>query len=127
MQEISSIYEWHIQRFDYNKDISLSNLRGRPPLENMSWTSKGLLKIKYLGTIFQIYSKELPEKGANLRVEGHFSTGEKNNVIDTVEDMVLLSNSRSDLSNLKYENKRRKHPFTTAEEMLRDLRNKSNQ
>ncbi len=75
--------------------------------------------MKYLGTIFQIYSKELPEKGKILRVEGHFSTEEKKNVVESVEDMVLLSNSRSDLGQPDPNEKTtRKHPFTTAEEML---------
>ncbi len=90
---VPSLYKWYLQRFDYNKDISVKGLEARPPLEGISWISRGLLKIKYLGTIFQIYSKELPEKGEHLRVESHYSTKEKKNVVKTVEDIVVASDS----------------------------------
>ncbi len=88
---VPSLYEWLLQRFDYNKDISVKALETHHSLTSISWASRGLLKIKYLGTIFQIYSKELPEKGEHLRVEGHFSTKEKKSVVETVEDIVVAS------------------------------------
>ena len=124
---VPSIYEWLIQRFDYNKDISIKDLRGsHTPLTGISWTSRGLLKIKYLGTIFQIYSKELPEKGDHLRVEGHYSTKEKKNVVETVENIVVASDSTftSSEDHNHHQPKDEKttrnhrHPFITAEEML---------
>ncbi len=88
---------WHLAQFDYNKDISVDRL---PKV--ISWSSKGILKVEYLGTIFQIYSKEIPFEGGCLLCEGHFSTKEKIKMEDMVAKLVDAN----------------RHPFTTVEEMF---------
>ena len=97
---VPPVEDWHIMQFDYNKDISIDRL---PKVIN--WISKGILKVEYLGTIFQIYSKKMPFDGECLRCEGHFSTKEKK---IKMEDMI---------TKLAADDENR-HPFTTVEEML---------
>ncbi len=91
------VEDWRLTQFDYNKDISVDKL---PKV--ISWSSKGILKVEYLGTIFQIYCKEMPFDGEHLRAEGHYSTKEKTD----------LQNMIANLADAK------RHPFVTVEEML---------
>ncbi len=98
---VPQVSDWCLTQFDYNKDLSVKGLKDKFP-KVINWSSKGILKLYYLGTIFQIYCKEMPFEGASLRCEGHYSTKEK----VRLEDMV---------TKLVDENK---HPFTTVEEML---------
>ncbi len=100
---VPQVGEWNLTRFDYNKDISTLKLNEKYPIIN--WNSKGILKLKYLGTIFQIYSKNMPFEGSILRSEGHYIAEKKRNLVDMVQNIV----SNPD-----------KHPFTTVEEMLTD-------
>ena len=86
-----------ILNYDQASDILIDRL---PKV--IGWSSKGILKVEYLGTIFQIYSKKIPFDRECLRCEGHFFTKEKMKL----EDMV---------AKLADENR---HPFTTVERML---------
>jgi hypothetical protein len=102
---VPPIPEWHITQFDYNKDIPTNEL------DQLSWTiAYGRLQIKYLGTIFQIYPKGLPELGECTRVEGHHSTTEKNSLKDTISDIIDV------------DRKGKKSPFVTAEDMLKKVK-----
>jgi hypothetical protein len=102
---VPPIPEWHITQFDYNKDIPTNEL------DQLSWTiAYGRLQIKYLGTIFQIYPKGLPELGECTRVEGHYSTTEKNRLKDTISDIIDV------------DRKGKKSPFVTAEDMLKKVK-----
>ncbi len=68
----------------------------------------------------------MPEKGEHLRVEGHFSTKEKKNVVEGVENIVVASDSDFTSSGYphhqpkdeKTTTRKHRHPFITAEEML---------
>ncbi len=105
--------EWYLQRFDYNKDVSVKELETKYHDKSISWSSKGLLKIEHLGTLFQIYRKEMLEVGECLRTEGHHHTSkEKVKIVDIVTDIVGGEGTR--------------HPFTTAEEMLMKQKNTDN-
>jgi hypothetical protein len=102
---VPPIPEWHITQFDYNKDIPTSEL------DQLRWAiAYGRLQIKYLGTIFQIYPKGLPELGECTRVEGHHSTTEKKNLKDTISDIIDV------------DRKGKKSPFVTAEDMLKRVK-----
>ena len=123
------LYEWLIQRFDYNKDVSVKDLEARPPLEGISWASRGLLKIKYLGTIFQLYSRAARERWT-YKSRGPFSTTEKKNVVKTVEDIIVTPDSDFTSAGRPKNGKtttRKHHPFITAEEMLFNHRKNTKQ
>jgi hypothetical protein len=100
--------DWYLTGFDYNKDLPTKNLKDKYNSKVISWSSKGLLKVEYLGTIFQIYSKKMPYKGECLRNEGRFTTKEKVKMKDMVADIIAVDK----------EGERISHPFTTVEQML---------
>jgi hypothetical protein len=64
--------------------------------------------VKYLGTLFQIYCKPMPEKGECLRVDGHYTTTDKKKAVEMVGDIAAANVTETV----------KKHPFTTAEELL---------
>ncbi len=100
---VPRVGNWHLTHFDYNKDLSVKDLEGKYP-RVIRWVSKGVLILDYLGTIFQIYCKDMPYVGECLRIEGHYNAGKaKVKVEEMVADIVDWEN---------------KHPFTTIEEML---------
>lgn len=103
---IPRVNDWHLMQFDYNKDIPVKYLQNKYPTSVVNWSSKGVLKLEYLGTIFQIYCKEMPYTGECLRCEGDYSTKEKKKVAQMVRDIAGADGEG------------KKHPFTTAEEML---------
>ncbi|HXT85074.1 MAG TPA: hypothetical protein VN704_12230 [Verrucomicrobiae bacterium] len=87
---VPPISEWYLTQFDYNKDISISNINNgtsHPQVTNWSTsssaaatvatTANGRLKVKHLGTLFQIYPNGLPVHGDCLRFEGHYIVKEK--------------------------------------------------
>ena len=101
---ISSIPKWYLTQFDYNKDIS----EKESPVPII--TSYSLrIQLEYLGAVFQIYPKGLPEIGDCTRIEGQYSTTEKEKavVVDIVTDIIDG-----------------KLPFITAEDMLLKSREK---
>ena len=51
-------------------------------------TSNGKLKVKHLGTIFQIYPKGLPDHGDDLRLEGRYILKENKNLKDSIFDII---------------------------------------
>lgn len=102
---VPEVWEWNLTRFDYNKDISTLKLNEKYPA--IHWNSSGVLRLKYLATFFQIYSKNMPFEGGVLRSEGHYVTKEKRNLFDMVQEMISSPD---------------KHPFTTVEEMLTEAR-----
>ena len=107
---VPPICEWYLQRFDYNKDISIKELESKhSTTTNISWSSRGIFKVKYLGTLFQIYCKCMPEKGECLRVDGYYTTIEKKKAAKMVGDITTAASASETV---------KKHPFTTAEEML---------
>ncbi len=99
--------DWYLRRFDYNKDIPTKVLKNKYDANPISWSSKGLLKVEYLGTIFQIYCKDMPYKGECLRNEGHFTTKEKVKMKNMLVDIAAATADGDGT-----------HPFTTIEEML---------
>lgn len=101
MNVVSEVAEWNLTRFDYNKDISTLRLGEKYP--TIHWNSSGVLRLKYLATFFQIYSKNMPFEGNVLRNEGHYVAKEKRNLLDITKDLIRDPN---------------RHPFTTVEEML---------
>ncbi len=106
---VPRIGDWYLTHFDYNKDLHVKGLKNKYDMI-ASWSSKGLLKIEYLATIFQAYCKPVPFDGECLRFEGHYrAKGEEK---ERLENMVA-----------KLANKDM-HPFTTLEEMLLDQRNR---
>ncbi len=116
---VPPISEWHITQFDYNKDIPTDNTSHTV----LSWTAAyGRLKVEYLGTIFQIYPKGLPEMGICTRFEGHYSTREKKRLEDTLSDIIDDGGGGGGSSGKEEEekdgNKGKRSPFITAEEML---------
>jgi len=98
---VSDTGEWNIIRFDYNKDISTSKLNEKYPA--IQWNSKGVLKLKYLDSIFQFYSKNMPFEGNIFRSEGQYVTEKKSSLFEIAQGMLSKSDG---------------HPFTTIEEML---------
>ncbi len=109
---VSSIPEWCITQFDYNKDISINKME--PSI--VSWTvAHGRLQIRYLGTIFQIYPKGLPVDGNYIRFEGHYNTQEKKKLIDIIPSIVDDHNNNGNgKSSL----------FVTAEDLLIKMKEK---
>ena len=111
---VPSISEWFLIQFDYNKDLKVKD--ELPTM--LSWAPvNGRLKLEYLGTIFQIYSKILPYLEECLRFEGQHSTKEKKKMVDMIEDIVTANDD--------YDNNHRL-PFVTAEEMLKKAKEKTN-
>ncbi len=105
---VPRVGDWHLTQFDYNKDIPIKDLQDKYSTNVISWSSKGVLKLDYLGTIFQVYCKFMPFVGECLRFEGHYNAKSK----VKLEDMV------ADIANGN------KHPFTTLEEMILNGRSK---
>ena len=106
---VPPVWEWFLTQFDYNKDLVIRELRDKNPV--VDWAAKGLLKVKYLGAVFQIYSKHMPDLGECLRWDGHYSTRQKERVVETVAKITG----------------KEKLPFTTAEELLSKIRENGNE
>lgn len=100
---------WLQQRSAYQK------LERHVQFQGYHWYSKGVLKVYYLGVIFQIYYKMMPYKDQCLRLESHYSIKEKVKTVDSISSIVAASASNTNSYNNTQE---RKHPFTTMEEML---------
>ncbi len=119
---VPRIAEWYITQFDYNKDIPTSNTS--PTV--LSWSpAYGRLKVEYLGTIFQIYPKGLPELGDYTRFEGHYSTKDKKKLKDAILDIIERDNGNGNSDDRDKEGrdkKGKKSPFVTAEEMFKKAR-----
>ena len=109
MGVVPPVWEWYLTQFDYNKDLVIRELRDKNPV--VDWAAKGLLKVKYLGAVFQIYSKDMPDLGECLRWDGHYSTRQKERVVETVANITGKG----------------KLPFTTAEELLSKIRDNGNE
>jgi hypothetical protein len=100
------ISEWWFTQLEFNKDVPAND----PNV--VSWAPvNGRLKIKYLGVIFQIYPKGLPELGDCTRFENRFTTKKKVNMVDTLADIV--SEDQDEEAYVK------KSPFVTAEELFK--------
>ncbi len=97
---VPSISDWFIRQFDYGKDIPVTS----DPMI-ITYAAQGILKIKYLGVVFQIYPKGLPEVGNNLRIEGQYNTKENKKIKDLIPDIVM-------------DKKEKRSPFVTAEDLL---------
>ncbi len=52
------ISEWFLPWFDYSKNLVVEKPRDINTAVN--WSPKGLLKVRHLGKVFQIYSKDIP-------------------------------------------------------------------
>lgn len=103
------ISEWWFTQLEFNKDISTDNP------EVVSWAPvNGRLKIKYLGVIFQIYPKGLPELGDCARIETKFTTQKKVKMIDMLADIVSEDEDEGKQG--------KKSPFVTAEELFRKIK-----
>jgi len=121
---------WSLMQFDYNKDVPTKKLKDKYSSQAINWSSKGVLKVSYLGVIFRIYCKMMPYIGECNRLEGRFSTKEKVKMIDSISRIAAASfgigddgNSTNDDDDNNQDNKR--HPFTTLEEMLLNRRRDS--
>jgi len=124
---VPSIPQWYINQFDYNKDISHSadnNSTGNPqPLSWSSLPAYGRLQIEFLGTIFQIYPKGLPENGDFTRFEGHYfrKKNDKKNLEHTLSDIVV-GDIHEDVDDEKEQET--SLPFVTAEDLLKKAKEK---
>ncbi len=139
---VPSTSQWHITQFDYNKDIPTTNNNindtSHPQVIDRSSSSSssssslyssanGMLKVKHLGTIFQIYPNGLPDLGDCLRFEGQYITKEKKKLKDSISDMIANgvrdydSNNNKDGEN-NSERDSKKSPFVTAADLLKEPR-----
>ena len=101
---VPAISDWWFTQLEFNKDISTDS----PEL--VSWTPvNGRLKLKYLGALFQIYPKGLPELGDCARFENRLTTKKKVRMIDTLADIVSMDEEG------------KKSPFVTAEELFKKV------
>ncbi len=115
---VPRIAEWCLTQFDYNKDIPTNN---KSPTV-LSWAiGYGRLKVAYMGAIFQIYPKGLPEIGDCARFEAHYSTKDKKKLKDVIPDIIEWDNGNSD-DREGGEKKGKKSPFVTAEDMLKKVK-----
>jgi hypothetical protein len=113
---VPSISEWYLTQLDYNKDIP----SGDPTV--LSWAPvNGRLRIEYLGVVFQIYPKGMPELGECIRIEGHYRTNKKERLVDKIGDIVGGGGGGG--GNAEGE---KKLPFVTAEELLSNIRENGN-
>lgn len=99
---IPNVDEWYLKEFEYNKDLVIEELEQNCPM--VRWTATGLIKLEYLGHLFQIYQKPMPDIGNCLRVEGRQSEKADKNLVDQMEKIPIQKNSL----------------FVTAEEMLKN-------
>jgi hypothetical protein len=105
---VPSISNWYLLQFEYNKDIPTKD----PIIA--SWAPiNGRLRIEYLGTLFQIYPKGLPDVENILRIEAKNTMKEKKKVVDAVSD-IIESKRKS-----KIEGVGGISPFNTAEKLLK--------
>ena len=123
---VPPITEWYFIQFDYNKDIPTNNTS--PTV--LSWfPAYGRLKVKHLGTIFQIYPKGLPELGGCARFEAHYSTKEKKKKLkDIIADIIEWDNGYGNGDGTEKERgdkKGKKSPFVTAEDLLKKAKENS--
>src|SRR6476646_8346076 len=81
---VPSFSNWSLMQFDYNKDLPTKALKDKYSSKVINWSSKGVLRVYYLGVIFQIYCKMMPYKGECLRLDGHYSTKEKMKISDSI-------------------------------------------
>jgi hypothetical protein len=119
---------WSLMQFDYNKDLSTKTLKNKYSSQSINWSSKGVLKVLYLGVIFRIYCKMMPYKGECNRLEDRLSTIGKVKMNDSISHIAAISSDTSADSsdNANDAEGDRKHPFTTIEEMLLIKRGDSN-
>jgi hypothetical protein len=103
---VPSVPDWYLTQLDYNKDIPSAD----PAV--LSWAPvNGRLRIEYLGVVFQIYPKGIPEIGDCTRFEGHHRTNRKERLVDKIGDIVDVGYGGE-----------KKLPFVTAEELLSKIR-----
>ena len=93
---VPSFENWHLQQFDYNKDLPTKGLKDKYSPKVISWSSKGVLKVYYLGVIFTIYCKMMPYKGECIRLEGRFSTKDKTKLADSLSCIAAASEDHND-------------------------------
>lgn len=105
---IPKVSEWHIKEFDYNKDLMTTTITEKYP--QITWTTSRIMKLKYLGQLFQIYGKSMPDVGECLRVEGNFKTKKNIKAKDVTATLINSNHEKS--------------PFVTAEELLHQWNNK---
>jgi hypothetical protein len=116
---VPPIPQWYINQFDYNKDIPCSAKRNTDT-QVLSWSdikAYGRLQIEHLGTIFQIYPKDLPDNGDYIRFEGHYyrKNGDKKSLAESLSD-ILDSNDEEEGEPAE------RLPFVTAEDMLKKVK-----
>jgi len=116
---------WSLIQFDYNKDLPTKALKDKYHSKVINWSSKGVLRIYYLGIIFRIYCKMMPYIGEFLRLECRFSTKEKMKIIDSLPGIAVSGFDNGSYNNdFTDDNSKpdKKHPFTTIEGMLLNRR-----
>jgi len=98
---VPAISEWWFTQIEFNQDISTKDP------EVVSWAPvNGRLRIKYLGVLFQIYPKGLPEIGDCIRIDGRFTTKKKARLVDMLADIVNMDKQG------------KKSPFVTADRLF---------
>jgi hypothetical protein len=115
---------WSLIQFDYNKDLPTKTLKDKYQSKVINWSSKGVLRVYYLGVIFRIYCKIMPYIGECLRAEGRYSTKEEVKVADSLPWIAAAVSGSGDASsnNGNDAENNKKHPFTTIERMLLNRR-----
>ncbi len=81
---VPSVIDWEIGQFDNDKTISIAELEKEYP--KINWHAKGVLKIRLLGSAFQLYEKEMLEVGPSLRSEINSSSKFPKKIIDKVKE-----------------------------------------
>ncbi len=92
----------------------------------MTTANGGMLKVKYLGTIFQIYPEGLPDHGDCIGFEGQYITKEKKNLKDSISDMIANGVRGYDSDGDGEDNSEidsKKSPFKTAADLLKNPEN----
>ena len=92
----------------------------------MATTANGRLKIKHLGTIFQIYPNGLPDHGDWLRLEGLYIAKEKkklkNSIFNIIANGVRGYNGDDYADEDNSERDSQKSPFKTAADLFKEPR-----
>ncbi len=68
VHRIPHVASWKLKAFDKDKTISLLEVEEDIPQVIRFWSSEGI-KVEYLGKVFQIYGKVMPETGPAFRFE----------------------------------------------------------
>lgn len=79
LRNIPEVNSWKLKIFDKDKTISVSELEKDIPHVLRFWSDEGI-RVEYLGEVFQIYGRVMPETGPVFRVEAQSKVEDSDNV-----------------------------------------------